>query len=313
MVQQQFCVASQCGGVGGAMSQFMNNKQGIGLVILSMAAFTLEDTFIKLLSVHLPVGQMLCMFGIGTASLFAAIMWIKGIRFDSHGAWGTVPLTRSLCEAGAALTFYLALSKIDLTLVAAIYQAVPLVIVLGAFVFLRETVGWRRWFAVLLGLLGVMLITRPGFAGFDPNSLWAVLSVLFVAGRDLVTRRIQASLPSTLISFQGFMILIPTGFLWHFATGAVIEPVSLFHLVLTLCGVVFGAIGYYCIVHGMRLGEASVVAPFRYSRILFAILLGAIVFGERLDAMTILGIGLIVLAGLYAFEREAQNKSRARV
>jgi drug/metabolite transporter (DMT)-like permease len=291
----------------------MNNNRGIAFVILSMAAFTFEDMFIKLLSVYLPVGQMLCMFGIGTASLFAAIMWIKGIRFNYPGAWGKIPLTRTLCEAGAALTFYLALSKTDLTLVAAIYQAVPLVIVLGAFVFLNETVGWRRWFAVLVGFIGVMVITRPGFAGFDPNSLWAVLSMLFVAGRDLVTRRIQANLPSTLISFQGFVILIPTGLLWHFATGEVIEPVSLFHLVLTLCGVVFGAIGYYCIVHGMRLGEASVVAPFRYSRILFAILAGAIVFGERVDVMTIIGIGLIVSAGLYAFEREAVKKYRSRV
>ncbi|WP_371228174.1 DMT family transporter [Roseovarius sp. 2305UL8-3] len=291
----------------------MSNQQGIAFTILSMAAFTLEDMFIKILSVQLPIGQMLCMFGLGTASLFAIIMCVSGNRFDNPGAWGKVPLLRTLFEAGAALTFYLALSKNDLTLVAAIYQAVPLVIVLGAFIFLRERVGWRKWLAVLVGLVGVMLITRPGFAEFDPNSLWAVLSALFVAGRDLVTRRIEATLSSTLISFQSFIILIPIGLLWHFATGEVIEPVSSFQLALTLGGIVFGAIGYYCIVLGMRLGEASVVAPFRYSRILFAILVGAMVFGERVDTMTLLGIGLIVSAGLYAFERKARKGFRAQI
>ncbi len=291
----------------------MSNQKGIAFTILSMAAFTLEDMFIKILSVQLPIGQMLCMFGLGTASLFAIIMWVSRTRFDNPGAWGKVPLLRTLFEAGAALTFYLALSKNDLTLVAAIYQAVPLVIVLGAFVFLRERVGWRRWLAVLVGLVGVMLITRPGFAEFDPNSLWAVLSALFVAGRDLVTRRIEATLSSTLISFQSFVILIPIGLLWHFVTGEVLEPVSGFQLALTLGGIIFGAIGYYCIVLGMRLGEASVVAPFRYSRILFAILVGAIVFGERVDAITLLGIGLIVSAGLYAFERKARKGFRAQI
>ena len=292
---------------------FMSNRQGIAFVILSMAAFTLEDMFIKLLSSNIPVGQLLCMFGLGTASLFAGIMWFRGIRIDEPGAWEKVPLARTLCEAGAASTFYLALSKVDLTLVAAVYQAVPLVIVLGAFLFLQEQVGWRRWFAVLIGLAGVMLITRPGLAEFDPNSLWAVVSMLFVAGRDLVTRKVQKRLSSILISFQGFLVLIPTGILWHYGMGEALVPVSRFHLVLTLGGVVFGAIGYYCIVHGMRTGEASVVAPFRYSRILFAILVGAIVFGERVDATTLLGIGFIVSAGLYAFEREARKGFRARI
>ncbi|KKN75733.1 hypothetical protein LCGC14_0377310 [marine sediment metagenome] len=287
------------------MLQSMSNKKGIAFVTLSMAAFTFEDMFIKLLLIRLPVGQLLCMFGLGTASLFAAIMWSRGIRFDEPGAWGKFPLLRALCEAGAALTFYLALSKIDLTLLAAVYQAVPLVIVLGASIFLGEQVGWRRWLAVLLGLLGVMLITRSGFAGFDPNSLWAVLSVLLVAARDLATRRIQEALPSTLISFQGFAVLIPTGLLWHFSTGEILVPISSSFLILTLGGVVFGALGYYCIVRGMRLGEASAVAPFRYSRILFAILVGAIVFGERVDTITLVGIGLIVSAGIYSFWREA--------
>lgn len=292
------------------MAKRMSNKNGIAFVILSMAAFTFEDMFIKLLSVHLPVGQLLCMFGLGTSSLFAVIMLARGIRFDGAGAWGRIPIARMLCEAGAALTFYLALSRVDLTLVAAVYQAVPLVIVLGAAVFLREQVGWRRWLAVILGLFGVMLITRPGFMEFDPNSLWAVLSMVLVAGRDLVTRKIHEALPSTLISFQGFAVLIPTGLLWHFSTGEILVSVSGSFLVLTLGGVVFGAIGYYCIVRGMRLGEASVVAPFRYSRILFAMVIGAVVFGERVDAIALVGIGLIVSAGLYSFEREAKKGKR---
>lgn len=285
----------------------MSNRQGTIFVVLSMAAFTFEDMFIKLLSLDLPVGQMLCMFGTGTASVFAAIMWSQSIRFDESGAWGKIPLSRTLCEAGAALTFYLALSKVDLTLVAAIYQAAPLVIVAGAAIFLGERVGWRRWLAVLVGLSGVMLITRPGFAEFDPNSLWAVLSVLLVAGRDLITRKIEATLTSALISFQGFAILLPVGFLWHYTAGEKFVAVSSSHLILTIGGVIFGAIGYYCIVQGMRIGEASVVAPFRYSRVLFAILVGSIVFGERVDMISLAGIGLIISAGLFSFKLESRK------
>lgn len=288
----------------------MSNTKGISFVVLSMAAFTLEDMFLKLLLVHLPIGQLLCMFGVGTASIFATIMWRSGIQFDGTGAWGQLPLLRLLCEAGAALTFYLALSKIELTLVAAVYQAVPLVIVIGAAIILREQVGWRRWLAVLVALMGVMLITRPGSLNFDSNSLWAVLSVLFVAGRDLATRRIKETLSSALISFQGFAVLIPAGLLWHFATGEAMVPISLTNLALTLGGVVCGAIGYYCIVRGMRLGQVSVVAPFRYSRILFAILAGAIVFGERVDMLALVGIVLIVAAGLYSLGREARKSAR---
>lgn len=300
-------MAASLGDLRVELVQSMSNKLGIAFVILSMAAFTFEDMFIKLLSVHLPVGQMLCMFGLGTASLFAAIMWLKKIRFNQPGAWGVIPLLRALCEAGAALTFYLALSKIDLTLVAAVYQAVPLIIVLGASLFLSEKVGLHRWLAVVIGLAGVVLITRPGFAEFDPNSIWAVLSALLVAGRDLVTRRIRRTLPSTLVSFQGFAVLIPTGLLWHFSVGEILVPVHGASLVLMLGGVIFGAIGYYCIVRGMRLGEASVVAPFRYSRILFAILVGTVVFRERLDTITLVGIGLVVSAGVYSFRREAMK------
>lgn len=290
------------------MAKVVSNKRGIAFIIMSMAAFTFEDMFIKLLSVHIPIGQLLCMFGLGTSSLFAVIMWARGIQFCNTGAWGRLPIVRMLCEAGAALTFYLALSRVDLTLVAAVYQAVPLVIVLGAAIFLREQVGWRRWLAVIFGLFGVMLITRPGFEEFDPNSLWAVLSMVLVAARDLVTRKIHETLPSTLISFQGFAVLIPTGLLWHFSTGEMLVSVSGSFLVLTLGGVVFGAIGYYCIVRGMRLGEASVVAPFRYSRILFAMVIGAVVFGERMDGIALVGIGLIVSAGFYSFARETQKR-----
>ena len=291
----------------------MSNTKGISFVVLSMAAFTFEDMFLKLLLVHLPVGQLLCMFGLGTASIFTVIMWIRGIRFDESGAWGKLPFLRIFCEAGAALTFYLALSTVELTLVAAVYQAVPLVIMIGAALVLREQVGWRRWIAVLIALLGVVLILRPGSLDFDPNSFWAVLSVLFVAGRDLATRRIREALSSTLISFQGFAVLIPAGLLWHFAAREVMVPISFTNFALTLGGVLFGAIGYYCIVRGMRLGEVSIVAPFRYSRILFATMIGAIVFGERVDMLALVGIVLIVAAGLYSFRRETRESAGGKV
>lgn len=290
----------------------MENLRGILLVIVAMAAFTVEDMFIKQLSVTIPVGQILIVLGCGSAVIFAVLSRAGGQRLFAPAAWRPIFLLRAFCEAIAALCFTTALSLVDISVVASVFQATPLVITMGAALFLREQVGWRRWSAICLGFLGVLMIIRPGLAGFNPSALFVLGSVVAVAARDLLTRRIDAAVSSTVVSFQGFSVLVPTGALLLWFTPDQLQPVQVTQALMLGGGVIFGAIGYYGIVSAMRIGDASAVTPFRYTRLLFSLLVGVVVFGERPDVLTLLGAALIIGTGLYTFLRERQLARRAR-
>lgn len=284
----------------------MDNLRGIIFVIVAMAGFTIEDMFIKQLSVTLPVGQILIVLGIGSGTIFATLSLLKGQSLIRRQIWQPMFLWRALSEAIAAICFATALSLVDISVVASVFQATPLVITMGAALFLGEKVGWRRWSAIFIGFIGVLMIIRPGLDGFDPNALLVLGSVLFVTVRDLITRKIAADVSSTVISFQGFAALIPAGLILLWMTGEHAQSAGSTELWMLLGGVIFGAIGYYGIVQGMRLGDAAVVTPFRYTRLLFSLLVGIIVFQETPDALTLIGAALIISTGLFTFLRERQ-------
>ncbi|MDF1670629.1 MAG: DMT family transporter [Roseovarius sp.] len=284
----------------------MNNLNGIMLIIMAMAAFTLEDAFIKQLSGTIPVGQILIFLGIGSASIFAIAAWIKRKRLFTPAAWRAPFLFRSGAEALAAMCFATSLSLVDISVVAAVFQATPLAITMGAALFLGEDVGWRRWSAIIVGFLGVLLIIRPGLEGFDPAALLVVGSVIAVAARDLITRHIDPNVDSTVVSFQGFAVMLIAGPLLLLITNQSLETLNPVEWKMMLGGVIFGAIGYYGIVRAMRIGEASAITPFRYSRLIFSIIVGVIIFDEQPDMLTLIGAALIIGTGLYTFLRERQ-------
>lgn len=300
----------------------MNNLNGILFIIASMAAFTLEDMFIKRLSGEIPVGQILIMLGIGSGSVFAVMALIKRENLFAPKAWRGVVLLRSAAEALGAMAFATALSLVDISTVAAVFQALPLVITMGAALFLGEQVGWRRWSAICVGFAGVMMIVRPGLDGFDPSVILVLLAVLAIAARDLLTRLVDSNISSTVVSFQAFASLILAGLALLLITGEQARGIDLRQGGMMLGGILFGVLGYYAIVVATRIGDASTITPFRYSRLLFSILVGVIVFGERPDALTLCGAGLIIGSGLYTFmrerrmvkqaQREAQEEARQR-
>lgn len=290
----------------------MNNLNGILLVIASMAAFTMEDMFIKRLSGEIPVGQILIMLGIGSGSVFAAVALLKRENLFAKAAWRGASLMRSIAEALGAMTFATALSLVDISTVAAVFQALPLVITMGAALFLGEQVGWRRWSAICVGFGGVMLIVRPGLDGFDPSVILVLLSVLAIAARDLLTRLVDTAVSSTVVSFQAFASLVVAGAALLLMTGAEPQSLALPQGGMMLGGIVFGVAGYYAIVVATRIGDASAITPFRYSRLLFSILVGVLVFGERPDALTLSGAGLIIASGLYTFLREHRLARQAQ-
>ena len=170
--------------------------------------------------------------------------------------------------------------------------------------FLGETVGWRRWLAIIIGLIGVLIIIRPGMDSFDPNVSFVLIAVLFVTIRDLITRKLPSNVPSTIVSFQAFLSLIFAGGLLTTLDAQKFVSLVDYQVYYIIGGVTFGVIGYYCIVAATRIGEAGVVTPFRYSRLLFAIIIGYFVFNERPDILTLFGASIVIMTGIYTVWRE---------
>ena len=290
----------------------MNNFKGILLMLIAMAGFTMEDLFMKKLSVNLSTGQILITLGFGSSLVFALMAKSKRYKLTAKIFWSKGMIIRQFAEGIAAVAFITSLTLIPLSTVAAVLQATPLVITMGAALFLGEAVGWRRWLAIIVGLIGVFIIIRPGLNSFDPNVGYILIAVLFVTVRDLITRKLPMNVPSTIVSFQAFASLIIAGGILIFLSDQKIVGLDKNQIYFVLGGIIFGVIGYYCIVASTRIGEAGVVTPFRYSRLLFAIIIGFLFFNERPDFLTLLGASIVIMTGIYTVLRERYLARRSR-
>lgn len=282
----------------------MDNLRGATLMVIAMLGFALEDMFIKLLSDALSVGQIIFMLGVGGATAFGAVVLIQGRALFSRDMLILPIFLRALGEMVGAITFVSAFVLTSISSASAILQATPLVVTLGAAVFLHEPVGWRRWSAILVGLCGVLLIIRPGMESFSSLSLLAVAGVLCLALRDLATRRIPKSISSMQLSFLGFAATIPAGTTLMLAQQAPLEGLSTTGWIYISAALGIGLVAYYTIVAAMRVGDVSFVTPFRYARLLFALVIGVFIFNESPDAFTLIGATIIVASGIYTVWRE---------
>ncbi|MGC9418857.1 MAG: DMT family transporter [Rhodovulum sp.] len=290
----------------------MDNLRGIALMVAAMAAFALEDMFVKTAAQSLPVGQILLTLGAGGAVAFALMALARGQRLWSRALLTRPVLLRNTGEVVGTLGFVYAIALTPLSSASAILQATPLMVTLGAAIFMGAEVGWRRWSAIAVGLCGVLLIIRPGLEGFQPASLFAVMAVFGLALRDLATRATPRSVGSLQLSAYGFAMVVPLGALLLFL-GPGPAPVDGAMALRLGAALVMGVAGYYAIVEAMRMGEVAVVTPFRYTRLLFALAIGVLAFGERPDAATLTGAGIIIASGLYTLWRErALSKARSR-
>ena len=291
----------------------MDNLKGILFMILAMAGFACEDLFIKMLSENLPISEIIIILGFSGSIIFLIIGLLTKAPIFHQGLLTTPVIIRTLCELFGALFFVLAIALTPLSSASAIIQVMPLLVTIGAAIFFKEKVGWRRWTAVFVGFIGVLLILRPGFGSFMPASIFALLGATFLAGRDLATRAIEVKLPSVTISLYAFLAFGVSGIMLIPFSSEMLVPSS--KDILFFAGAsAFGVIAYYSIVIAARTGEMSVISPFRYSRLVFAMLLSIIVLSERPDMLTLLGAAIIVASGVYTFVREnILNKPQERV
>lgn len=289
-----------------------DNLRGALLMTLAMAGFAIEDMFIKLLSGSIPIGQILALLGLAGAAVFGAITTRRQQPLFSRTLLTRPVLIRNVGEVVGTVGFVLGFVLASLSTASAILQATPLVVTLGAALFLGAQVGWRRWIAILVGFFGVILIVRPGMAGFEPASLFAVLGMLGLAVRDIATRATPASVTSYQLSAWAFGLMAPTGLIMMAIMGTPPVMPDLTATLLLLAAVAVGVLAYNAVVNAMRIGEIPVVTPFRYARMVFALIVAITVFGERPDAMTYLGAAIIISAGLFTLWRETRRPSLVR-
>ena len=291
------------------MISAQDNLRGAVLMMVSMAAFTFNDAFMKMISAKLPLFQILMLRGILTTCLIALVMLAMGrLRFAVPREDRWLVFTRVVAEAASAYFFLTALFNMPIANVSAIMQALPLAITLAAAVFFREPVGWRRLSAIFVGFFGVMLIIRPGAEDFTIYSLYTLAAVVVVTIRDLATRRLSAETPSMAVTFYSSL-----GVTFFFAMAAPSQgwvPVNGYAAMMIAGASVMVIGGYICSIMVMRIGEISFVATFRYTSLVWALLLGWLVFGDWPKPVTLLGASIVIGSGVFMLLRERQINRR---
>lgn len=275
------------------------NRQGAIFMVLAMACFAVEDALLKTAAQSLPVGQVLLGFGLIGLAVQSALARAAGERAFVPAMGSRVMVTRSLFEVVGRLFFMLAIALTPLSTASAILQAAPLVVIAGAAIFFGERVGVRRWLAVVLGFAGVLIILRPGAEGFGILSLLAVIATLGFAGRDLATRAAPGSMSHRQLGVLGFTMLVVAGLIALPFGKAPVWPGQLAALCL-VTGALSGVVAYNALTTAMRTGEVGAVTPFRYTRLVFAMLAGIVMFREQPDLWTVAGSVIVVGAGIVA-------------
>ncbi len=288
------------------MSVNNENLNGIILMTLAMLAFAIDDMFLKLLTSTVPIGQSMFLMGVGSSLVFYVLVKKSGGRIFDQSLLQFPMLLRNTGDLIGTFGIFIAIALIPLTTVVTIMMALPLLVILAAVFFLNEKVGLKRWVAVLSGILGMLLVVKPGTEAFNLHTLFAVIGVIGMTARDIGSRMAPKSVKSEFMAFYASVLVIPLGiviisFEQEFKPLTTIEGIYLVFLIL------IGTFAYHAMTIAVRMGDISAIAPVRYTRLFFAMIIGLIIFNEEPDFYTIIGAGIIVISGLYAFLRELKS------
>jgi drug/metabolite transporter (DMT)-like permease len=283
------------------------NRRGVLAMSAGMASFVANDALVKTVSESLPSGQLIFLRGIFASVLLLAVLAAMGLLRNIPLLWDRRVVLRAFLDACATLTYLTSLFHLPIGNATAINMATPLFITLFAVIAFHEQVGAARWVAIATGFTGVLLVVQPSGAAFNAYALLCLGGTLLHASRDLITRTIDRRIPSLLVTFSTAIAVTLLSGLWSLRQDW--RPASWHDLGLLATASVFLSIGYFLLTIAMRAGEMSVIAPFRYAGLLFALLLGFVVWGDVPNALAWAGIALLVGAGLYVLHGE---RSRAR-
>lgn len=290
------------------LSNLSENMRGAFFMAACMASFAINDALIKSSSEYFTLIQAIFIRAIFTTTFLGIMAW-RQQGFSSRislADWKLISF-RTIAEIIGAYLFLYSIFNMPLANATAILQSMPLAVTLAGAVFLKETVGWRRYSAVLVGFIGVLIIVRPGTEGFTFISFFALSAVFFFVARDITTRKISSSIPSSMVSFvTSIGILVTSAAFLPFVEW---RQVTVENVSILLIASVFVIGGYVLIVSAMRTGEIAFVSPFRYTILLWSIVLGVLFFGDIPDMWTIVGSTIVVITGIYTFYREQKLAS----
>lgn len=286
-------------------------------MLFAMASFVTNDALVKYVSESLPAAQLIFIRGLFSIVLLLAVAQAMGLLRPGPRQTASAlrhilqrpVLLRSVLDALATMAYLTALFHLPLGNATAINMATPLFITLFAVLALGERVGPARWLAIAAGFAGVLLVVQPSAAGFNAWALLGLVGTLFHTARDLMTRFIARSVPSVLITVStAVAVTLLSGVVSAVQGWQAISPQ---HLALLATASVFLSAGYYLLILGMREGEMSVIAPFRYTALLFALMMGWLVWGDVPNPLAWSGIALLVGAGLYMLHSERSRSQAA--
>lgn len=296
---------------------------GILCLCAGIGLFSIQDMILKLLSGSYPLSQAMMLRGLTAAPLLALL----ALR---DGGLGTLltPGTKAMIWRGFVMflaygTYYLALPALPIATTVALYFSAPLFITILSVFLLKETVGWRRWFAVLLGFCGVVIMVRPGGSLFEWAALLPVLSGLAYGLSMIFARKLGERETATAMAFWGNLVFLAMAALMALALGdgryAVGGHPSMEFLLrgwvwpslqdaALMCGCgVIAALGLTLLTQAYRIADSNAVAPFEYSFMIWGVFWGWAFFGEWPDSIGWVGISIIVGAGLMVLWREKIN------
>mgnify|MGYP000007860693 CR=1 FL=1 len=269
---------------------------------VAMAGLVFNDTLMQLASQDVPVGQAVCMRGLVRVPVLAIAAWRAGAFARVRDVLQPAVGLRTVSEMAATGLYLTALSHLPIANATVILQLVPLLSIGIAALLFGEKVRLRRWMAVIVGLAAVVLIIRPGMAGFDGWTLVAVLAAVFITMRDYSSRLLPRGTSSLLVSFVA-AVAVSALSLGMTGVGDWVPLTRASVAFCTVAGFVL-AVAYFSIVGAMRSGEVGAVAPYRYTIVLWAIIIQIVVFGSAPDLLTLAGAGILVATGLYSFYSE---------
>ena len=279
------------------------NLKSIMLMVIAMGCLTLTDMLIKIVSQTLPTGQVMIFYGVGALVVFWGLLRIKGESIQLSPLTNPAVIWRNVGDLIAMNGMFLALVYVPLSTIGAVIQAVPLMVTAAAALFLGETVGLKRASAIFIGFLGTLLIIQPGAATFDITATLVLIAAIGMALRDIATKLVRENFSTLLLSFYSCFLFIFSGGILLIIKGDPSVP-NLENLVILAAMIVAGCLGFFFMTEAVRSGDMSVVIPFRYTRLLFSMAAGTLIFGEQVNVIMIIGSALTILSGLYIWHRE---------
>lgn len=275
--------------------------RGIALLVASTFFFSGADVLTKVLASSLPVVEIAWIRYVAFTLLILPVLLSNGVMESTRSRRPGLQLVRGLATVGSALLFTASLPLLPVADATAINFVSPILITALSIPLLGEVVGWRRWTAAMTGLIGVLIVVRPGTGAFETAAILPLLAAASWAGAAVVTRMMSGTdRPITTLAYSA---LVGTGILSLIVPFVWVVP-SWSDLGLGACIGILSTAGHWLVVLAYRHAAASRVAPFSYVQLIWAGALGFLVFGSVPDRWTVLGAGVIVLSGLYTAHRE---------